>query len=276
MVVLVNRPCFNRDTTRGATHRWLRRCALASLAGALSGPGASLCAADRNADFVAALRQQGWDDTAVDYLAWVERSPLMTPAFAAELPYQRALSLAAQAGQVKNGTERERLQSEAAAAFEQYAKSRPESPTALEAQREAANLYASQGLATLAAAERLPEQAASQRQQLREEARQQLDRAAAAVRQLVDQCAAGLAGLPKEAAAQADAETKARRDKLRERQVEARFLQARIAFERPAGSANWSKSTGDRWSATPAVFTKGAAPRNWAPTRKRWDATKTC
>src|SRR5690606_3793058 len=121
--------------------------------------------------FLASLREQGWEDTAVEYLDWVEKSPMMTPAFAEELPYQRALNLAERAKQIKNRAERERLQAEAADAFQQYAQSRPDSPATLDALRESANIYASQALTTLAASKRLPEQAVAQREEADQRAR---------------------------------------------------------------------------------------------------------
>ncbi|MCC6493331.1 MAG: hypothetical protein IT424_09940 [Pirellulales bacterium] len=232
LVVSVNRAESSNRLVCRAKRRRGRCCALVAVVGSVI--GGTLEAADRNVAFVEALRSAGWDDTAIDYLNWVEKSPLMTPQFAAELPYQRALSLAAQARQIKNRSERERLQTSAAEAFQQFAAGQPDSPAALDALREAANLYASGGLSTLAAAQQLPDEAASQRDEARAKARGQLQQAAEAAQQLAAVCGKALAALPKAAQAQADPEAKSRREFLRGREVEARFLRARIAFESAA------------------------------------------
>ncbi|MBA3482269.1 MAG: hypothetical protein H0T51_10680, partial [Pirellulales bacterium] len=201
---------------------------------------ASLRAADRNADFSAALRERGWDDTAVEYLDWVEKSPLMTAEFRKELPYQRALSLAAQGRTSRSQADRERLLAKAAADFEAFAKGQPASEAALDALRQSANLYAEQALSLLSAAKKLPDQANAQQKDAQRKARDSFGKAINVTQQIVDGCTKELAALPKPTAIQADSDAKARRDALRNRQVEARFLLARLAFEQSAtyGSAS--------------------------------------
>lgn len=191
-------------------------------------------AADANAAFTAALRERGWDDTAVEFLDWVETSPLASPDFAKELPYQRALSLAAQARQTRNRAERDRLLAQAASDFEKFAAEQVDSPAALDAQRQAANLFAEQALMLLAEARQLPEQATTQRDGLRKTARDLLAKSTAAAQEVVDITTEQIAALPKATEIQADPAAKAKRDQLRDRQVEARFLLARLNFERAA------------------------------------------
>ena len=194
----------------------------------------SIRAADRNADFSAALRKRGWDDTAVEYLDWVEKSPLMTAEFRKELPYQRALSLAAQGRSSRSQADRDRLLAKAAADFEAFAKGQPATEAALDALRQSANLYAEQALSLLSAAKKLPDQAAAQQKDAQRNARESFAKAINVTQQIVDACTKELATLPKATAIQADAEAKARRDLLRNRHVEARFLLARLAFEQAA------------------------------------------
>ena len=194
----------------------------------------SLHAADRNADFSAALRERGWDDTAVEFLDWVETSPLITAEFRKELPYQRALSLAAQGRSARSLADRERLLAKAAADFATFAKGQPASEPVLDALRQSANLYAEQALSLLSSAKQLPDQATAQRNEAQRKAREGFTEATAVAKQIVDVCAKELAALPKPTAIQADAKAKARRDLLRNRQVEARFLLARLAFEQAA------------------------------------------
>jgi len=189
-------------------------------------------AADRSADLAAALRERGWHDTAVEFLDWAEKSPLATDKFRAALPYQRALSRAAQAGQTRSRVERERMLGQAAADFQTFAKSQPASDAGLDALRQAANLLASQAFSTLAEGERLPEQAATQRREARQKARESFDKAAEAAQQIIDISTKELAGLPKAAVIAANPQAKARRDELRLRQVEGRFLAAQLSFER--------------------------------------------
>jgi tetratricopeptide (TPR) repeat protein len=194
----------------------------------------NVAAVDRNADFVAKLRERGWDDTAVEYLDWVEKSPLITPEFRNQLAHERAVSRAAQGRQARSYAERERLLGEAAKEFADHAEGQADSDAGLESLRQAANIYAEQALSILAAAKQLPEQAAAQRQQAHKKARESFHQAAQAAKQLATQCAKLLAAMPKAAAIQNDAAAKARRDQLRNREVEARFLLARLAFEEAA------------------------------------------
>jgi hypothetical protein len=60
------------------------------------------------------LRKSGYDDTALDFIDWVEKSPLATDAFRGQATYERAVSLAAKGRQSRNADERSRLLAEAA------------------------------------------------------------------------------------------------------------------------------------------------------------------
>lgn len=203
-------------------------------------------AADSNAAFSAALRERGWDDTAVEYLNWVETSPLATPDFAKQLPYERALSVTAQARQTHNRAEREQLLREAAAEFEKFAAQESGAQTGIDALRQSANLYAELAIVTLAEARQLPPQAETQRADLKAQASELFAKASTATKEVVDVTAKQIAELPKATEIQANVEAKARRDQLRDRQVEARFLLARINFEQAAafdrGSPEFEKT----------------------------------
>ncbi|MBA4105101.1 MAG: hypothetical protein C0485_05030 [Pirellula sp.] len=229
---------FERCAVAGGQPRALRRLRVVAIAwlgciGSLFAYSTSH-AADSNAAFSAALRGRGWDDTAVEYLDWVETSPLATPEFAKQLPYERAQSVSSQARQTRNRAEREKLLSQAAAEFEKFAAQETGTPAAIDALRQSANLYAEQALVTLAEARQLPEQADAQRGDLKNKARELFAKASAAAKQVVDVTTEQIAALPKATAIQADAAAKARRDQLRDRQVEARFLLARLNFEQAA------------------------------------------
>lgn len=191
-------------------------------------------AADSNTAFSAALRERGWDDTAVEYLEWVETSPLATPEFAKELPYQRALSAAAQARRTRNRAEREQLLAQAAGDFEKFASQEKDTPAAIDALRQSANLYAEQAVGLLNESRQLPDQASAQRDELKSKARELFQKASGTAKQVVEVTTAQIAALPKATEIQADAAAKARRAQLRDRQVEARFLLARLNFEQAA------------------------------------------
>lgn len=221
---------FNASDRRRCAHAI---CVVTAVTSVVIGAQA-LCAADRNADFLAALRERGWDDTAVEFIEWIETSPLITEEFHKDLPYQRATSLADRGRKARGAAERERLLAQAAAEFEAYAKKQPASGAALDALRQSANLFAEHALSLLASAKPLPEQATAQRTEARDNARESFAKASSVAQRIVDQSTKELAALPKPTAIQADEQAKARRDQLRNRQVEARFLAARLSFEQAA------------------------------------------
>ena len=124
------------------------------------GAAAASAPADPNVEFIAALREAGWGDTAVAYVQWVEKSPLMTEAFREQLPLEQALSQAAGGRAARTREERTRLLTQAAESFQAFAKSDPESAAALDALRRAANLYAELALGAIADAEQAGDSAA--------------------------------------------------------------------------------------------------------------------
>jgi tetratricopeptide (TPR) repeat protein len=192
---------------------------------------ASSPAADRTADLVDAMRERGWNDSAVDFLTWVESSPLASAGGGNSTPFLLAQSQAAQARASGSREERKMLLAEAARGFEQFAESEPASPQAVEALREATNLYAEMALGALNEAEQLPSQAATEQEALRRTARDQLKLAGEAAERTAAMCEKELAGMPKPAVIQADPVAKARRDQLRSWQAESRFLRAMFKFE---------------------------------------------
>lgn len=180
--------------------------------------------ADPNAEFLAALREAGWNDTASEFVDWVADSPLVTEEFRDQLAYERAVSLAAEGRAARNRDERRQKMAEAAATFQGFAEADAGSDAALGAMRQAANLYAELALAELADAEQGNDAS-------RRTARGLFEQATAAAEQLRDVCAARLAKLPKPAVIQTDPEAMAQRDQLRSRLAEAGLLIALVRFE---------------------------------------------
>ncbi len=219
--------------------RTARRSAAGAIALAVRGDGARLARtaaaaiaimwgaaaqADPNVEFLAALREAGWNDTASEFVAWVADSPLVTEEFRDQLAYERAVSLVAEGRAARHRDERRQKMAEAAATFQGFAEADAESEAALGAMRQAANLYAELALAELADAEQGGDAS-------RRTARGLFEQATAAAEQLRDVCAARLAKLPKPAVIQADPAAMAQRDQLRNRLAEAGFLIALVSFE---------------------------------------------
>jgi tetratricopeptide (TPR) repeat protein len=97
--------------------------------------------------------------------------------------------------------------------------------------KEAATLYGRQGFDAISAAKQLPPQAAAQAAAARGKAREAFAKATAVTDRAIEICTKELAALPKAVAIQADPKAKERRDQLRNRQLEARFLRAQLGFE---------------------------------------------
>jgi hypothetical protein len=221
--------------------------------------------ADPNAEFLAALREAGWNDTAVAFVDWVEDSPLVTDEFRDQLAYERAVSLASQGRAARDREERRQKMAEAAAAFQKFAGAEAESEATLDALRQAANLYAELALGELAGGPSSDES--------RRTARELFEQATAAAEQLSDACTAQLAKLPKPAVIQADPDAKALRDRLRHRLAEAGFLIALVSFE-SARTYEAGSSVAGSWSALRADSIRAAALRSWASTPRRWVASR--
>jgi tetratricopeptide (TPR) repeat protein len=203
---------------------WTAQAAARATAAALGLLWGATAQADPNAEFLAALREAGWNDTAREFVDWVADSPLVTEEFREQLTYERAVSLAAEGRTARDRDERRQKMAEAAAAFQGFAEADAESDEALGAMRQAANLYAELALAELADAEQGNDAS-------RRTARELFEQATAAAEQLRDVCTARLAKLPKPAVIQSDPEAMEQRDQLRNRLAEAGFLIALVSFE---------------------------------------------
>jgi tetratricopeptide (TPR) repeat protein len=186
-------------------------------------------AADRNLEFLAALREAGWNDTAAAYVEWVQDSPLMTEEFRQQLPMERATSLAAQARAVRTRDEQLKLLMQAAENFAQMAATDSQSPAALDALRQAANMYAELALKTL-------DDAASRSgpalDEVRKASLEHFDHAMTLAADLLTRVTARLASMPKPVVAMADPELKVERQELSDRKVETEFLIALLTFRR--------------------------------------------
>lgn len=191
-----------------------------------------LFAADRAGEFLTGLRDRGWHDVALDYLASAGEDPLATPEFLDRVDYERAVSLAAMARESIRESERITLATQAISLFQSYADDHPEMPLYFEAMSGAGGLLSEQAMSKLAKANRLPEGAGREREALRSEARTSFDAAATVVEKLIGACEKKLATLPKGALAHQDPDTSVTRQQLIVKEAEARFLGANLLFEK--------------------------------------------
>lgn len=205
-------------------------------------------------DFLFALRERGWHDTALEYLSEAENDPLATPAFIEKIAYERAVTQSALARLAPS--EKLRLQGfeQAATAFQQFAASQPDSPLQIDALSSAGNLYNELALLTNNKAEKLPAAAKSQRAQLGETARGYLDQAKQPLKKLQGQCEAKLKSLPKAAELQKNKSAIGSRQQLEGKLAESKFLLAKLDFEKARTYAPNSKQAKQTLKSAASAF----------------------
>jgi hypothetical protein len=201
--------------------------------------------ANRNRELAEALRKRGWNDTALEFLAWAETSPLASASFAQEAAYQRAAALAAQARQTSQRAERSRLLREAARQFEAFATEHPDETAAVEALREATQLYGAEALAALQQAAPLPAAAAARRDSLAAEARSQFAEGLRVNELLLAACETQIAALPKPVEIAGNPALQQRAERLRSLQAEGRFTAGLLALEQARTLASGSPEQAD-------------------------------
>ncbi len=202
------------------------------------------------------LRDRGWHDTALEYLDEAAQDPLATPAFLEKLGYERAITQAALARQAAGEKKRQALLAEAAASFQRFAAEKQNSPLQLQALATAGNLLTEQALHAINKAAKLPEAARRQREQLHNTARDFLDQAKAPLQTLLTQCEAKLQSLPKAAQSQKAVGARVSRQQLEGKQAEARFLLAKLDFDKSRTYPPDSKAQQKTLQAATAAFAK--------------------
>ncbi|MEQ8617381.1 MAG: hypothetical protein RIB44_12480 [Lacipirellulaceae bacterium] len=203
----------------------------------------SFCSAESNTQFVQELRNKGWNDTALEFLDWVVQKPNLESGFKNRIPYERALTLAAQARATRSQKQRTSRLAKAAEELAAVAKKTPQADFAIDSLGESSKLYYQLALTELARGGKLPAQAQRQRDEAMKTARGWFEKAQATSEQLLKLAEQGLAALPK--AAQANNLQKAERRQLRSLLAEYQFRIANYKFEQAAtfssGSADETK-----------------------------------
>ena len=212
--------------------------------------------ADLADDYLAALRERGWHDTALESLAAAAEDPLATPAFLEKLGYERATTQVALAKQAAGEKKRQAMLAEAAASFERFATDQPNSPLLLQALATAGNLFADLAVRPNNQAEKLPKAARKQREALHTTARDFLSQAKKPLQTLFTQCEAKIKSLPKAAQRQKNRGTHISRQQLEGKLAEARFLLAKIDFEKARTYAADSKNRQKSLESATAAFAK--------------------
>ena len=183
-------------------------------------------------EFLARLRDRGWHDTALEYIDQAADDPLATPAFLNKRQYERAITLSTLARQTTREKKRQALLVEAATAFQQFADQQTDSPLQLQALATAGNVYTELALYANNKAEKLPDAARAERKQLNQQARDYLDRAKQPLESLQSLSAERIESLPKAAARQKSSRPGLSRQALEGKQAEAKFLLAKLEFEK--------------------------------------------
>ena len=152
--------------------------------------------------------------------------------FEKKIDYERASTQVALARQAASDKQQQSLFAEAAAGFQRFAADQPNSPFQLQALATAGNLFSEQAVNTNNKAEKLPKAAHRQREALQETARTFLNQAKKPLETLLAECEAKLKALPKAAQRQKMRGSQSSRQQLEGKQAEARFLLAKLSFER--------------------------------------------
>ena len=197
-------------------------------------------------DFLVGLRMRGWHDTALEYLDSIGKDPLISDEFKSKIDYERAVTGTALARRATNQKARTAALINSAAAFIKFADSQPNSPYLLQALSTAGTIYSDLALADNNKAEKLPDNAAKQREQLQKSATKYLDKAKQPLTKLQQECMAKISQLPKAAEAQKNRAGQVSRQVIEGKLAEAKFLLAKLSFEtartRKKGSKGWKQA----------------------------------
>lgn len=211
----------------------LVRLAASLLAVVLCLVGPQLFAREQADEFVAALRERGLYELALDYLSQMETSPLADAAFRARISYHRGVTLISQARQTPDADQRAALFRQASQELDQFVAANPQSPAAPEALLELANVLVDQATQSLAAARQIPDEAAyaSEHERLEKVARRLLTDAQPKFLQAAQFYSQALEKMPKALDPKTQSEQIARRQEFRGRLAQVNVLAAQAEFE---------------------------------------------
>lgn len=213
-----------------------RRYALASLL-LLLGPvflsPRVVTAAEATQDFVKGLQERGLDELAIEYLDRVKTSPIADDATKKRVPYLRGVALLDKAKRSTDPAERNKLLDAARQELEQFADTNPNSVPGAEAQLQLAMVQMTRGQELAAQSAALPKEKAydSQRKDLGREARLRFAEAHETFGRAESAFSAELDKLPPTTSAEAREDSSSKRQDLRGRVAQLKFLGAQMQFE---------------------------------------------
>jgi tetratricopeptide (TPR) repeat protein len=205
-----------------------------------------VCSAAEDADaLIAALRERKMHDLALEYLEARKSSPLVSDAFRARIPYERATTLIDLAQRTPDAARRAELLRQAQEGLSSFASANPESDLAPEAGIRLAQVLLERGRQDVVQAQRLPPGEDAQREELLQSARTTFDQA----RTQFAEAQEYYNNVRKQFATNLDPRTEAdkieRRDEYRLQWLTAWFYKARTQFEKakayPQASAEFKE-----------------------------------
>jgi hypothetical protein len=184
-------------------------------------------------EFVKGLQERGMDDLAIEYLDRLKTSPLATEAIKKRIPYLRGVALVEQAKQSTDPAERNKLLDAGRRELEQFAETNPNSVSGAEAQLQLATVQMTRGQELVAQTAQLPKEKAydSQRRDLGREARLRFAEAHETYERAETAFNAELEKLPPTTNADAREDGNSKRQDMRGRVAQLKFLAAQTRFE---------------------------------------------
>ncbi|HEX4412540.1 MAG TPA: hypothetical protein VH107_02860, partial [Lacipirellulaceae bacterium] len=192
-----------------------------------------VAAAEATEDFVKGLQERGLDELAIEYLDKVKTSPIADDATKKRVPYLRGVALLDKAKRSTDPAERNKLLDSARQELEQFADTNPNSVPGAEAQLQLAMVQMTRGQELAAQSAALPKEKTydAQRKDLGREARLHFADAHETFGRAESAFSAELDKLPPTTSAEAREDSGSKRQDLRGRVAQLKFLAAQMQFE---------------------------------------------
>lgn len=187
---------------------------------------ASVRAEEPAAEFMEALRENGYFDVALEYLEAMADSPLVEVEFKESLEYERGITLMAQSRLERDVAKRETQLDKAGEAFKTFVNLHPDHPQSDSCNQQLGNLLVERGRAKLARAEKVANKAP-----LKKEARKFFDEAYLVFAKAQNDLKEKLSEIPKILDPKRDGDLIALRDRLRRDYLQSQLLSAAILEE---------------------------------------------
>jgi len=184
-------------------------------------------------EFVKGLQARGLHELAIEYLEGLKTSPLADEATRRQIPYLRGVAFIEQSRQTTDPKARTRLLDDARKELEKYAEANPQSIEGAEAQLQLGAVQLARGQELVSQAAQLPKEKSfdSQRKDLAREARLRFAEARDTFQRAESTFSKELEKQPPAADPDAPEETGGKRQELRSRVAQLRYLAGQTQFE---------------------------------------------